>query len=83
MTVKSARIKKFDDEIDLIFVNRGLESLGYIQVDSIIYILIIVQSLWKFQAIQMMCSTWHKWESNGNLSNLLQYTSRLRDYKNI
>ena len=43
--VKSARTKKFDDEIDLIFVNRGLESLGYIQVDSIIYILIIVQSL--------------------------------------
>ena len=43
--VKSARTKKFDDEIDLIFENRGLESLGYIQVDSIIYILIIVQSL--------------------------------------
>ena len=45
MMVKSARTKKFDDEIDLIFVNRGLESLGYIQVDSIIYMLIIVQSL--------------------------------------
>ena len=43
--VKSARTKKFDNEIDLIFVNEGLESLGYIQVDSIIYILIIVQSL--------------------------------------
>ena len=55
--VKSARTKKFDDEIDLIFKNRGLESLGYIQVDSIIYILIIVQSLGEFQAIQMMCST--------------------------
>ena len=25
MMVKSARTKKFDDEIDLIFVNRGLE----------------------------------------------------------
>ena len=55
--VKSARTKKFDDEIDLIFKNRGLESLGYIQVDSIIYILIIVQSLGEFQAIQVMCST--------------------------
>ena len=43
--VKSARTKKFDNEIDLIFVNEGLESLGYIQVYSIIYILIIVQSL--------------------------------------
>ena len=28
--VKSARTKKFDNEIDLIFVNEGLESLGYI-----------------------------------------------------
>ena len=55
--VKSARTKKFDDEIDLIFKNRGLESLGYIQVYSIIYILIIVQSLGEFQAIQEMCST--------------------------
>ena len=55
--VKSARTKKFDDEIDLIFKNRGLESLGYIQVDSIIYILIIVQNLGEFQAIQVMCST--------------------------
>ena len=54
--VKSARTKKFDDEIDLIFKNRGLESLGYIQVDSIIYILIIVQSLGEFQAIQVICS---------------------------
>ena len=34
MMVKSARTKKFDDEIDLIFKNRGLESLGYIQVDK-------------------------------------------------
>ena len=57
MMVKSARTKKFDDEIDLIFVNRGLESLGYIQVDSIIYILIIVQNLGEFQAIQVMYST--------------------------
>ena len=57
MMVKSARTKKFDDEIDLIFKNRGLESLGYIQVDSIIYILIIMQSLGEFQAIQGMCST--------------------------
>ena len=57
MMVKSARTKKFNDEIDLIFQNRGLESLGYIQVDSIIYILIIVQSLGEFQAIQVMCST--------------------------
>ena len=38
MMVKSARTKKFDDEIDLIFVNRRL---GYIQVDSIIYMLIL------------------------------------------
>ena len=30
MMVKSARTKKFDDEIDLIFKNRGLDSLGYI-----------------------------------------------------
>ena len=45
MMVKSVRTKKFDDEIYLISENRGLESLGYIQVDSIIYILIIVQSL--------------------------------------
>ena len=58
MMVKLARTKKFDDEIDLIFVNRGLEWLGYIQVDSIIYMLIIVQNLWEFQAIQIMCSTW-------------------------
>ena len=57
MMVKSARTKKFDDEIDLIFKNRGLDSLGYIQVDLIIYTLIIVQSLGEFQAIQVMCST--------------------------
>ena len=57
MMVRSARTKKFDDKIDLIFKNRGLESLGYIQVDSIIYILIILQSLGEFQAIQVMCST--------------------------
>ena len=31
--------------VDLIFINEGLESSGYIQVYSIIYILIIVQSL--------------------------------------
>ena len=55
--VKSARTKKFDDEIDLIFKNRGLDSLGYIQVDLLIYTLIIVQSLGEFQAIQVMCST--------------------------
>ena len=73
MMVKSARTKKFDDEIDLIFVNRGLESLGYIQVDSIIYILIIVQSLEEFQAIQVMCSTWQIMRIGGEIMRSVVY----------
>ena len=48
MIVKSARTKKYNDEIDLIFKNRGLDSLRYIHVDLIIYTLIIVKSLGEF-----------------------------------
>ena len=73
MMVKSARTKKFDDKIDLIYENRGLESLGYIQVDSIIYILIIVQSLEEFQAIQVMCSTWQIMRIGGEIMRSVVY----------
>ena len=73
MMVKSARTKKFNDEIDLIFKNRGLESLWYIQVDSIIYILIIVQNLGEFQTIQVMCSTWQIMRIGGEIMRSVVY----------
>ena len=49
--VKSARTKKFNDEIDLIFKNRIYTG----RFNH--YILIIVQNLGEFQTIQVMCST--------------------------